>query len=69
MSPGKSQVAIGFLRNTGTYPLRKGFNCSFMEVRKYEICDIRWRLINENKNVVGSNCFSKVVRTVLNEIR
>ena len=54
MSPGKSQVAIGFLRNTGTDPLGKGFNCSLREVRRFEICEICWRLINENKNVVAS---------------
>ena len=69
MSPGKSQVAIGFLRNTGTDPLGKGFNCSLREVRRFEICEICWRLLNENKNVVGSNCFSKGVRKVLYKIR
>ena len=43
-TPGKSQVAIGMLRNTGTYHLKKqldprGSNCFLREVRT-ALCEI-----------------------------
>ena len=52
-SPGKSQVAIGFLRNSGTDPQKEtigplGFNCFSKEVRT-ALCEKCIFLTKENK--------------------
>ena len=60
MSSGKSQVAIGFLRNTGMDPLKKGLNFSSKEVRMKSVkYTVRWWLKQTRKKTLLGPIFSR----------